>query len=67
VKVPDFRGLNRQQASALAGSLGLYIQVLGNTELLPSVKVISQDIFPGTMVETGTTLGLTFTETGTTD
>ena len=67
VKVPDFRGLNRQQASALAGSLGLYIHVLGNTELLPAVKVTSQDIPPGTQVDLGTTLSLTFTDTGTTD
>ena len=67
VKVPDFRGLNRQQANDLAGSLGLYIQVVGNTQLLPTVKVSMQDILPGTEVPAGTILSLTFTDTATTD
>jgi beta-lactam-binding protein with PASTA domain len=67
VKVPDFRGLNRQQANDLAGSLGLYIQVVGNTQLLPTVKVSMQDIPPGTEVSAGTILSLTFTDTATTD
>ena len=37
VKVPDFYGMNRQQASDAAGALGLYILVTGNDEISTGV------------------------------
>ena len=33
VEVPDFTGMNRQQASDAAGTLGLYVLVTGNQEI----------------------------------
>ena len=63
VEVPDFTGMNRQQASAAAGELGLYILVAGNQEVSTSVTVTNQDILPKTQVPVGSTLRLTFADT----
>ena len=63
VEVPSFLGLNRQQASDLAGSLGLYILVSGNTDVNMSVVVTEQSEPPQTTVPVGTTIRLTFTDT----
>lgn len=62
VTVPDFTGLNRQQASDLAGSLGLYILVTGNQEVSGQVIVTGQDIEKDTVVDIGTTVGLQFND-----
>ncbi len=67
VEVPDFVGLNRQQASEEAGKLGLYILVTGNDELSPAVTVTSQSIPKGTQVQAGTTVTLEFTDTAARD
>ncbi len=63
VKVPDFTGLNRSQASDAAGKLGLYILVAGNGDISPTVTVTAQDIPAGQMVDRGSTITLTFTDT----
>jgi len=60
VEVPDFTGMNRQQASDAAGALGLYILVTGNQEISPQVVVTSQDVLPKTKVPVGTTIKLEF-------
>ena len=62
VKVPDFSGMNRQQASDAAGSLGLYILVAGNPSISPQVIVTQQSVLPGTEVAAGTTITLTFAD-----
>ena len=67
VAVPDFSGMNRQQAAVSAGKAGLYILVSGNTEISPQVTVVAQDIAPGTMVTSGTTIKLKFLDTQATD
>ena len=63
VSVPDFTGMNRQQASDAAGLLGLYILVTGNTEVSLNVTVTQQNVEKDTMVPVGTTITLTFTDT----
>ena len=63
VTVPDFHGMNRQQASDAAVQLGLYILVTGNPEMSQCVTVTSQDIAPGTQVQSGTTIRLEFADT----
>ena len=63
VKVPDFRGMNRQQAADAAAELGLYILVAGNTSLDASVKVASQSVAAGTDVSIGTMVRLEFIDT----
>ena len=63
VAVPDFTGMNRQQASDAAGRLGLYILVTGNSEISPDVTVVSQSEAPDTQVPQGTTITLQFTNT----
>ena len=67
VKVPDFSGMNRAQATAAAGKLGLYILVTGNDGISPKVVVTLQDIPAGTEVSAGTTIQLRFTDTGARD
>ena len=62
VKVPDFSGMNRQQASDAAGKLGLYILVRGNTEISPHVRVIAQSEPPGATVSEGSSVVLTFAD-----
>ena len=63
VAVPDFGGMNRQQAADAAAELGLYILVGGNTSLKATVKAESQDIAPGTEVPRGTTIKIEFIDT----
>ena len=62
VAVPDFTGLNRKEASELAGSLGLYILVKGNDAVSPQVTVTEQGIAKDTEVDIGTTVPLQFTD-----
>ncbi|MBO5317356.1 MAG: PASTA domain-containing protein, partial [Oscillospiraceae bacterium] len=62
VTVPDFVGMQRQQASDAAGSAGLYIHVSGNTDISPTVKVTAQSVPAGTRVEPGTTIQLEFAD-----
>ena len=63
VQVPDFTGMNRQQASDAAGSVGLYILVAGNTDISPQVVATAQSISANTQVPLGTTIKLEFIDT----
>lgn len=63
VTVPDFTGMNRQQASDTALQLGLHILVVGNNEVSPRVTVTAQNISAGQEVPIGTTIKLEFTDT----
>ncbi len=63
VEVPDFTGMNRQQAGEAAGKLGIYILVSGNTSLEPKVTAATQSIAPGTKVTVGTTVKVEFIDT----
>ena len=67
VTVPDFLGMNRQQAAYAAGELGLYIQVKGNTEISTAVVATAQSIPAGEQTAVGTTVQLEFTDTGARD
>jgi stage V sporulation protein D (sporulation-specific penicillin-binding protein) len=63
VTVPDFSGMNRQQAADAAGQLGLYLLVTGNREISPQVTVTAQNIPQDSQVPLGTTITLEFTDT----
>ena len=65
VKVPDFTGMTRQQASDAAGLLGLYILPKGNTETAAHIQAVAQSISVGTLVQMGVTVAVTFTDTKT--
>ena len=67
IPVPDFLGMNRQQAADAAGALGLYILVTGNQEISPGVTVTAQDLPRDTPVPLGTTITLEFTDTAARD
>ena len=67
VEMPDFKGMNRQQASSAAGALVLYILPTGNLEISPAVTVTAQDIAPKTQVAVGTTVRLEFADTKASD
>ena len=67
VKIPDFMGMNRQQASDAAGNLGIYILVSGNNEISTQVVVTAQNIPAGTEVAVGSTIRLEFADTGVSD
>lgn len=62
ITVPDFSGMNRQQASDAAGKLGLYILVTGNPSVSPQVVSVQQEIPPGTEVPAGSTITLRFAD-----
>ena len=62
IKVPDFTGMTRQQASDAAGKLGLYILAAGNPSTENNVTAITQDIAAGTLVEAGTVITVTFSD-----
>ena len=62
VSVPDFTGMNRQQASVAAAKEGLYILSAGNPEISPQVVVTAQSVSPGEQVPLGTTIKLEFTD-----
>ncbi len=61
VTVPDFTGMTRQQASDVAGLLGLYILVTGNDAM--DAVVIAQAYNKDTQVPVGTTIKLEFADT----
>jgi len=61
--VPDFTGMNRQQASDAAGSVGLYVLVSGNSSTQPNVTVTEQSVPKDTQVPVGTTIQLKFADT----
>ncbi len=63
VEVPDFTGMNREDASVAAGKLGLYILVAGNTSLDTAVTAAAQSIPAGTKVCIGTTIKIEFIDT----
>ena len=63
VEVPDFMGMNRQQAVDAAGQLGLYVLVTGNNSVAPGIVVTEQKVLAKTMVPQGTTIELVFTDT----
>ncbi len=65
--VPDFTGMNRQQASDAAGKLGLYILVKGNNAISSAVTVTAQSVAKETQVPVGTTIALEFTDTAARD
>jgi len=65
VKVPDFTGMNRQQAADAAGAAGLYILVTGNNTVAPYVTATAQSVPKDTLVAVGTTVQLEFTDTRT--
>jgi len=67
VEVPDFSGMNRQQASDAAGELGLYILATGNREIAAHVVATAQSIPAGETVAVGTMIQLEFTDTGARD
>ena len=62
VSVPDFTGLNRQQAADLAGRLGLHILVTGNQEISQHVVAVQQDVQKDAAVAVGTTIRLRFSD-----
>ena len=62
VTVPDFTGMNRQQAADTAGRLGLYVLVTGNDEISQSVTVTAQSVPKDAQVPVGTTVTLEFTD-----
>ena len=63
VMVPDFAGMNRQQASDAAGAQGLYILAAGNPEAAHHIVVTAQSVAKDTKVPVGTTIRLEFTDT----
>ena len=62
VEVPDFLGMNRQQADHAAGEQGLYILVSGNSSVSPQITATAQSIPKNTQVPVGTTVTLEFTD-----
>ena len=62
VQVPDFRGMNRQQANDTAGRLGLFIRPIGCPDIGPRVTACSQGEAPGTELAVGSTVTVQFAD-----
>ena len=62
VTVPDFTGMNRQQASQAAADAGLCILVTGNSSVDVNVVVTGQSVTAGSQVAAGTTVELRFAD-----
>ena len=62
VTVPDFAGMNRQQASQAAGQLGLSIIPMGSEAIDVNVTVCSQKEPPGTHLPAGSAVTLQFAD-----
>lgn len=62
VTVPDFTGMNRQQASRAAGKLGLFVNATGNQEESPQVTVCGQKEPAGTELPVGSVVTLQFAD-----
>ena len=61
-RVPDFTGMNRQQASDTAGKAGLSILACGNQSVHPQVVVTAQSERKDTEVPVGSVIELEFTD-----
>ena len=62
VTVPDFTGMNRQQASRAAGKLGLFVNATGNQEESSQVTVCGQKESAGTELPVGSAVTLQFAD-----
>ena len=62
VTVPDFTGMNRQQASRAAGKLGLFVNATGNQEESPQVTVCGKKESAGTELPVGSAVTLQFAD-----
>ena len=62
VTVPDFTGMNRQQASQAAGKLGLFVNATGNQEESSQVTVCGQKEPAGTELPVGSAVTLQFAD-----
>ena len=62
VTVPDFTGMNRQQASEAAGKLGLFVIANGSAESASQVTVCSQKEPAGTELPVGSAVTLQFAD-----
>ena len=60
--VPDFIGMNRQQASDTAANAGLCISLAGNTSANTTVVVTGQSVAAGEQVPPGTVIQLQFAD-----
>ena len=67
VAVPDFSGMNRQQAADAADKAGVYIRCTGNPDADRNVVVTAQDRPAGDSVPRGTAITLRFTDIGARD
>ena len=67
VTVPDFTGMNRQQASQAAGALGLSVIALGSDEVSAGVTVCSQKEPAGSQLAAGSAVTLQFSDTAARD
>ena len=63
ITIPNFIGMNRQQASDMALQLGLNVQMSGNQGTQSTITVYEQSIPPGDSVPLGTTIRLEFKDT----
>ena len=63
VTVPDFIGMTKQKAIALAEKTGLYILAAGNPDDNPNIKVTAQSVEKDRKVAPGTTVRLEFVDT----
>ena len=62
VTIPDFTGMNPAQAAKAAADAGVTLSAAGNPDSDENLQVQFQDLQPGTAVEPGRTVIITFTD-----
>ena len=62
VTIPDFTGMNSAQAAKAAADAGVTLSAAGNPDSDKNLQVQFQDLQPGTAVEPGRTVIITFTD-----
>jgi beta-lactam-binding protein with PASTA domain len=63
IRVPSLYGLSPGEVTQTLNDLGLYLQAKGTDSTAWHVLATKQDIPPGTEVERGSTISVTFTDT----
>ena len=63
VEIPDLTGLTVEECTYKLNDLGLYLQAKGTDTTDWYVLATYQSIAPGTMVDRGTTVTVTFADT----
>ena len=62
ITVPDFTGMDREEAGKLAEELGIFLKEQGNPDSGPGIRIFSQSPEPGAEISMGTGITVNYTD-----